>query len=176
MAHNKPNKNQSGFTLVEIMVTVAIIGILASIAIPSYTNYIRRAQISEAIGFANLAKVHLADYHITNGRFVTNGDLNQRNIDVGLGPIASYKTKYIDQMWVGSDGIIALGAAKSAHIAFVFKENLFGTRRHLIFTIAVEPGGRYKMYCRDLGGVWWRDTQIEERYVPSSCRNVNSAN
>lgn len=52
-----------------MMIVIAIIGVIASVALPSYNNYVKRAQISEAINFANLAKIHLVDYHIENGIF-----------------------------------------------------------------------------------------------------------
>ena len=167
-------KNQSGFSLVEIMVTVAIIGILASIAIPSYTNYIKRAQITEALEFAELAKIHMIDYRSKNGKFVTNyGNWSQRNTDIGLESITSYKTKYIKQMWVGNDGIIALGSEKSAHIAFSLNSDIFGSKNFLLLTIAATGGGRYKTYCADLGAKW--KTNIDQKYLPSSCQNIDSS-
>ena len=60
-------KIQQGFTLIELMIVVAIIGILAAIAIPAYQDYTIRAKVSEVIGLASAAKTTLYEYYSTNG-------------------------------------------------------------------------------------------------------------
>ncbi len=59
--------NQQGFTLIELMIVVAIIGILAAFAIPAYQNYTVRARISEVMPFAAAAKTNLYDYYVGQG-------------------------------------------------------------------------------------------------------------
>jgi len=67
--HNHPgNVNARGFTLIELMIVVAIIGILAAIAIPAYQDYTIRAQITEGISMASQAKVPVVDAFLQRGR------------------------------------------------------------------------------------------------------------
>jgi len=64
-------KIQQGFTLIELMIVVAIIGILAAVAIPSYQDYTARAQVTEAVSLAAPFKTCLAEYNQTNGVWPT---------------------------------------------------------------------------------------------------------
>ena len=65
------NKLQKGFTLIELMIVVAIIGILAAIAIPAYQNYTIRAQVTEGLTLAGGWKASIAEYYAQNGQFPT---------------------------------------------------------------------------------------------------------
>ena len=65
----KMQQKQQGFTLIELMIVVAIIGILAAIAIPSYQDYTARAQVSEAVSLTAGFKTPLAEYYQTKGSF-----------------------------------------------------------------------------------------------------------
>ena len=65
-------KIQQGFTLIELMIVVAIIGILAAVAIPSYQDYTARAQVTEAVSLTSSFKTGLAEYYADQGVFPPN--------------------------------------------------------------------------------------------------------
>lgn len=71
----KHKQKQKGFTLIELMIVVAIIGILAAIAIPSYQDYTARAQVSEAVSLASSFKTGLAEHFQSEGS-LTGIDIN----------------------------------------------------------------------------------------------------
>ena len=66
------NNVQKGFTLIELMIVVAIIGILAAIAIPAYQDYTIRSKVTECINAAGVCKTSVAEYYQTKGAFPTN--------------------------------------------------------------------------------------------------------
>jgi type IV pilus assembly protein PilA len=83
---------QKGFTLIELMIVVAIIGILAAIAIPAYQDYTIRAQVTEGINLADAVKVAVADYYTQNGIFPVAGLTSAA--PTGLGFTAAATGKY----------------------------------------------------------------------------------
>ena len=73
-------RKQAGFTLIELMIVVAIIGVLAAITVPAYQNYIIRAQVSEGINMAALAKTPIMD------AFLNRGEAPDNRTEAGLTP------------------------------------------------------------------------------------------
>ncbi|MGB2833790.1 MAG: type IV pilin protein [Methylotenera sp.] len=67
---NKPRNVQSGFTLIEVMIVVAIIGILASIAMPAYTDYVKRGKAAEATSTLANLRVQMEQYYQDNRTYV----------------------------------------------------------------------------------------------------------
>jgi len=69
-------RKQAGFTLIELMIVVAIVGILAAIAIPAYQDYIARSQVSEAVATAGAVKTAVSEHHASLGTCPTANQYN----------------------------------------------------------------------------------------------------
>ena len=91
---------QKGFTLIELMIVVAIIGILAAIAIPAYQDYTIRAQVTEGLNLAGDLKAGVAEFYANNGAWPLT--------EVDLGQVVGAKTgKYVTAVAV-ADGLITI--------------------------------------------------------------------
>jgi type IV pilus assembly protein PilA len=91
---------QQGFTLIELMIVVAIIGILAAIAIPAYQDYTIRAQVSEGLNLSGGAKAAVTEYYQDQGTFPTS------NAEAGLEAAANITGKYVATVTVVDPGLI----------------------------------------------------------------------
>ena len=135
---------QQGFTLIELMIVVAIIGILAAIAIPAYQDYTVRAKVTEGLSLASAAKTAVSEFRMSKAGWPTS------NTSAGLATAASIKSKYVDSVTVtGSVVTIAMNASN------------------------IPRGGNLVLTgsLRNDGGVEWRCTStVAAKYVPSNCR------
>jgi type IV pilus assembly protein PilA len=93
-------KQQHGFTLIELMIVVAIIGILAAIAIPAYQDYTVRAKVSEGLNLAGAAKLAVAETYDSKGYMPSTS-----NPSFGLPGPTSIKSQYVSSITVGTTGI-----------------------------------------------------------------------
>lgn len=86
---------EQGFTLIELMIVVAIIGILAAIAIPAYQDYTIRAKVTEAINLAAAAKTAVAETAISNGAFPAATSNASYGLPVGASIAGKYVTSVV---------------------------------------------------------------------------------
>lgn len=149
-------KAQQGFTLIELMIVVAIIGILAAVAIPAYTDYTQRAQVSEAFTMVDGMKAAIAEFATTNGSYPVTAD-----ITAGVGaPVAG---KYSDAATTTATGVITvtMKAAGTAGADIAAKT--------LTFTPPTLPvtGGAFTWTCAS--------TTIKQKYLPKTCTSTAGA-
>ena len=138
-------KIQQGFTLIELMIVVAIIGILAAVAIPAYQDYTVRARVTEGLSLASAGKTAISEFFATSGALPTN------NATAGLATAASYTGNSVASVTVNGSGALTV-AFSGAPIA--------GATLMLSPTTA---GGGVVWDCAT-GGT------LNPKYRPSSCR------
>ncbi|EMU2940776.1 pilin [Neisseria gonorrhoeae] len=93
------NTLQKGFTLIELMIVIAIVGILAAVALPAYQDYTARAQVSEAILLAEGQKSAVTEYYLNNGIWPKD------NTSAGVASPSDIKGKYVESVTV-TNGVV----------------------------------------------------------------------
>jgi len=136
-------KVQQGFTLIELMIVVAIIGILAAIAIPAYQDYTVRTKISEGLSLAGGAKAAVAETFQSTGSWPTS------NAAAGLATAGSISGNNVSQVAVGANGVITI-----------------------TYTGAPIGGSTITLRPTDATGsiTWACASTIADKYLPAQCR------
>jgi len=143
-------KLHKGFTLIELMIVVAIIGILASIAIPAYTDYTIRAKVSELLIQASGFKTTISEKAMNDGTFSSAG--------VGL--------------TVATGGKVAGGSVTTAGLVVVTgSATTIGTDVTIALTPSLNPGARVAWACSNVPGASSGGNSSTWKFLPAECRH-----
>ncbi len=150
------NRKQQGFTLIELMIVVAIIGILAAIAIPAYQDYTVRAKVGEGINALAPAKLAVSEFYISTGWMPAN----ITSAAVNATPPGDYVSA-VGYTYVTAD---------TSFLTVTMQADIGGdvTAALNMFRLEAEGSGN---------GVNWvcaqnTATPIDPKYLPSNCRNA----
>ncbi|HEZ4148550.1 TPA: pilin [Neisseria meningitidis] len=164
------NTLQKGFTLIELMIVIAIVGILAAVALPAYQDYTARAQVSEAILLAEGQKSAVTEYYLNHGEWPAN------NSSAGVATSANIKGKYVQKVEVNNGVITATMASSNVNKEIKDKKLSLWAKRQ---------DGSVKWFCgqpvqranadTDTAVTAASDKQIDTKHLPSTCRDAASA-
>lgn len=155
---------QQGFTLIELMIVVAIIGILAAIAVPAYQDYTIRTQVTEGMNLSSEAKAGVADFWANRGR------LPESNASAGVASSGSITGNYVTAVEIGASGGITIFFGNKANNEIAGDTLGLGVAKNAAKGIvwicgnAATPGGAADATAQPT-------TSIVNKYLPSECRS-----
>nr|WP_101118904.1 pilin [Neisseria meningitidis] len=163
------NTLQKGFTLIELMIVIAIVGILAAVALPAYQDYTARAQVSEAILLAEGQKSAVTEYYLNHGKWPGG------NSDAGVASSSEIKGKYVAGVKVENGVITATMASSNVNNEIKGKKLSLWAKRQ---------NGSVKWFCGQPVARAAKDdtikaatdttTNINTKHLPSTCRDDSS--
>lgn len=166
---NNMKAMQKGFTLIELMIVIAIIGILAAIAIPAYKDYIGRAQMSEALSLASGQKGAVAEFYSTNMSCPDSSATGYQN--GGLARPSQISGKYVAtvEAAAGTDAVRIVGSttvSSTCTITATMRSTSAGLSpdvadKRLILGM-VPTSGAFQWGCT---------SDAENKYLPSTCQH-----
>ncbi|CWR95748.1 fimbrial protein [Neisseria meningitidis] len=169
------NTLQKGFTLIELMIVIAIVGILAAVALPAYQDYTARAQVSEAILLAEGQKSAVTEYYLNHGEWP--GD----NSSAGVASSTDIKGKYVAGVKVEKGVITATMASSNVNNEIKDKKLSLWAKRQdgSVKWFCGQPVARANANGANNDEVTAANgkgtANIDTKHLPSTCRDASSA-
>ncbi|MCL5838970.1 pilin [Neisseria meningitidis] len=165
------NTLQKGFTLIELMIVIAIVGILAAVALPAYQDYTARAQVSEAILLAEGQKSAVTEYYLNHGEWPAN------NSDAGVASSADIKGKYVQKVEVNNGVVTATMLSSGVNKEIQGKKLSLWAKRQdgSVKWFCGQPVKRADKATDDAVNKATGNNEIDTKHLPSTCRDESSA-
>ncbi|HEZ4680052.1 TPA: pilin [Neisseria meningitidis] len=165
------NTLQKGFTLIELMIVIAIVGILAAVALPAYQDYTARAQVSEAILLAEGQKSAVTEYYLNHGIWPDG------NSDAGVATSSEIKGKYVEKVEVAKGVVTATMLSSGVNNEIKGKKLSLWAKRQdgSVKWFCGQPVTRNANAKDEVTKTADNDKKIDTKHLPSTCRDAASA-